>query len=418
MDKFAITHKDAALIYNHIQSKKRSPKNQFLKRIKVMDWINKKVSKTDSGIIAIHQHNLAKKLGIGVAQINSIINELAFNLHIIQKEHVHIAGITSCGYSTINKWDTGEYIHVHCPVNALDNISTFLQNDNDNEFVNQYLSNMDKIYIPYFIKSSNDFYTAILLDNSTGLPVANYISYIPYDSDKELDIVNEPVELYNIPVKEQRKWINNLGIITQPNKDNRVYQILTQTSSVYRRNFKWKHDNELLDLLQTDMKSAQVVLSYHKFRMETKQEEPFIKEHIDNGTVYKVMMEILEKTDRDEFKKELFKDFLFAGHWWMSRKKNMISQMIKDMYPNYWKWVYQTKKKTSSSEFSHMITRLEWKFIRNTLKELYGEGVPCVSLHDSIIYPESIDPLYIEEKLNVVARRTFGSIIPIKSSNL
>ena len=365
-------------------SRSRGLQNPINVRCNIMHLLH--VVKTKSGNIRLNQKQLSADWNIGVQQINIAIHDLLY-LNLIKITSGYEIGKQSFGYISLdNDYDASQVI-------TLSGTSTVFsepfQLQESKSFSETYIKHLLDIKFPFVNFIENKYYYSNILYTTATASL--------YDSVKENNT--------NI------KWLNDIHWIRQSRKDNRISTTITQLNRKYRKYIKWKDES----IHQTDLTASQVVLSYQQFKLDTNQTEPNIEEVLAKGTFYETLMDILEETDRDKIKTRFFKEFMYCSHKSM---KGMLSDAVKDICPLYWKWVYESKEVLGTTRFALDLQSTEWQLIRNTLQELFLMGIPALSLHDSIIYPKSVEPLLIESLLQIQSKKMFDTHIPIKSSKL
>ena len=367
-------------------SRSRGLQNPINVRCNIMHQINTRGKLRTDNVVRLNQKQLSDDWNINVQQINIAIHDLLY-LNLIKITSGYEIGKQSFGYISLdNDYDGSQVI-------TLSGTSTVFsepfQLQESKSFSETYIKHLLDIKFPFVNFIENKYYYSNILYTTATASL--------YDSVKENNT--------NI------KWLNDIHWIRQSRKDNRISTTITQLNRKYRKYIKWKDES----IHQTDLTASQVVLSYQQFKLDTNQTEPNIEEVLAKGTFYETLMDILEETDRDKIKTRFFKEFMYCSHKSM---KGMLSDAVKDICPLYWKWVYESKEVLGTSRFAIDLQSTEWQLIRNTLQELFLMGIPALSLHDSIIYPKSVEPLLIESLLQIQSKKMFDTHIPIKSSKL
>ena len=365
-------------------SRSRGLQNPINVRCNIMHLLH--VVKTKSGNIRLNQKELSDDWSISAGQINIAISDLLY-LNLIKITSGYEIGKQSFGYISLdNDYDGSQVITLS--QSSTDFTKPF-QLQESKSFSETYIKHLLDIKFPFVNFIENKYYYCNILYTTATASL--------YDSFKQNNT--------NI------KWLNDIHWIRQSRKDNRISTTITQLNRKYRKYIKWKDES----IHQTDLTASQVVLSYQQFKLDTNQTEPNIELVLAKGTFYETLMDILEETDRDKIKTRFFKEFMYCSHKSM---KGMLSDALKDICPLYWKWVYESKEVLGTTRFALDLQSTEWQLIRNTLQELFLMGIPALSLHDSIIYPKSIEPLLIESILQIQSKKMFDTHIPIKSSKL
>ena len=367
-------------------SRSRGLQNPINVRCNIMHQINTRGKLRTDNVVRLNQKELSDDWNISAGQINIAIHDLLY-LNLIKITSGYEIGKQSFGYISLdNDYDASQVI-------TLSGTSTVFsepfQLQESKSFSNTYIKHLLDIKFLFKAFKECKYY---------------YCSYI----------YNASTAPSNVSVKENStniKWLNETHWLSQPYKDNRIYSSITNLSRSYRKFIRWNDE----PIHQTDLVASQVVLSYQQFKLDTNQTEPNMEEVLAKGTFYETLMDILEETDRDKIKTRFFKEFMYCSHKSM---KGILSDAVKDICPLYWKWVYESKEVLGTSRFAIDLQSTEWQLIRNTLQELFLMGIPALSLHDSIIYPKSVEPLLIESLLQIQSKKMFDTHIPIKSSKL
>jgi len=367
-------------------SRSRGLQNPINVRCNIMHQINTRGKLRTDNVVRLNQKQLSHDWNIGVEQINIAIHDLLY-LNLIKITSGYEIGKQSFGYISLdNDYDGSQVITLS--QSSTDFTKPF-QLQETASFSETYIKHL--LDIKFLFKSFNEckYY---------------YCSYIYTASTAPS---NDSIKENNTNIK----WLNDTHWLSQPYKDNRIYSSITNLSRSYRKFIRWNDE----PIHQTDLVASQVVLSYQQFKLDTNQTEPNMEEVLANGTFYETLMAVLEETDRDKIKTRFFKEFMYCSHKSMN---GILSNAVQDIYPLYWKWVYDSKKDLGKSVFAIDLQSTEWQLIRNTLQELFLMGIPALSLHDSIIYPKSIEPLLIESIIQIQSKKMFDTHIPIKSSKL
>jgi hypothetical protein len=179
-------------------------------------------------------------------------------------------------------------------------------------------------------------------------------------------------------------------------KRHRAYHSLVWCPSIIRRQ-GWFDYHGKEKAVTIDLKcSYGVFLAEH---CNSHQEKQRYIDFVKNGQFYEEIAEASDYQwrDRQALKKEFMRQVVFykKGHPEESRP---LFGGFHRMFPNLASSIRRLRKKQSVTQFSNNLMEKESALFIDGLSERLGQyGIPCVSVHDAVIVPESVVDLVIGE---------------------
>lgn len=170
------------------------------------------------------------------------------------------------------------------------------------------------------------------------------------------------------------------------------------------------YGEERENLVQWDIKNSQLVFMYSEFmdkpNIPKSELEKFAQLVCEQGFYEyfadKLNIDISTSDKRSSFKKILFRDLMFGKNKiWFSK----IEKLFKEAYPNIFREMRYIKK-DNHNQLAILLQRAESTFIFNCVEELMVDGIPLLTIHDSIA-----TTIGNEDKVLEVINRNFMKLI-------
>jgi hypothetical protein len=291
----------------------------------------------------------------------------------------------------------------------------------NNVVLKKIIGNISKLYL---INNPANYMAKILPKVSAPKPVVNtdllnlwfeeinmkrfnrYSTY--FDSFIELNKHTDPFEVYKLPVFFKPKEAAS----------GRIYHLITSVPKYIRECFITK-ENE--DIYEVDMASAQPSILFLEWMRQLKPKESLSEAEINefklcrelfvSGGIYNYIKENSGYYGRFKSKEEyakLKKEILTSLNGKDSAAPCIVA--LKELFPNFMKWVTGIKKDKGHKYVSHIGQSAEAKIFVEVYKRI-PEGIFSLIIHDCILTTEE-NTLLVRKLLIERLKELYGDIIP------
>jgi len=210
----------------------------------------------------------------------------------------------------------------------------------------------------------------------------------------ELPEINDISEVQEVILNRIQ---NKDHYIAQPHEDSRIYTLICNLKKENRQYLRWNNNT----LNQVDISASQIVIAiglYNKQYGELPKDVQELLNICKNGNIYSTL-----NCTKEEFYKNI----------WYNKAKymnNELSNTFKELFPSLWNFIYSIKVKHGNKKLAMLLQKYEYQVISKSIEYLYNKNIPCISLHDSIIFPD----INKSGVIKMVMENTFNNIFGIK----
>jgi hypothetical protein len=207
------------------------------------------------------------------------------------------------------------------------------------------------------------------------------------------------------------KRINTVGVPhVVYRKKHRAYHSMVWCPGAVRRLATFEGGQKASEI---DLKTSYFVfLAKH---CTSRSERHKLIQEITEGDIYSLLAEEAAKEtkadppSREVLKRDVLKQVLFY-RWHHPERERPLFRAFARLFPSLGEHIRYVRNRSTASEFSAMLMRQEADLFIDGLCPLLGnEGIPCLTVHDSVVVPANIASL-VREELEDLAEKQLGFV--------